>query len=129
MWKITMLNVIPEKHNPNVHNPTQSNRCILPWFAACHADVLGSDLVWRGLRCCSGRSAGGESGLDSQKYVDKGLPVECADFVYVCMEGREGNAQMSEYFHMLEVCKQLFGVNDDNYYNVSTAVAGIMMGM
>ena len=30
----------------------------------------------------------------------------------------------SEYFHMLEVCKVLFGVNDDNYYTVSTAVAG-----
>lgn len=28
-----------------------------------------------------------------------------------------------------QVCKQLFGINDDNYYTVSTAVAGIMMGM
>jgi len=35
--------------------------------------------------------------------VDKGLPPDCADFVYVCMEGKEGNATMSEYFHMLEV--------------------------
>ena len=29
----------------------------------------------------------------------------------------------------LQACKQLFGINDDNYYAVSTAVAGIMMGM
>lgn len=78
---------------------------------------------------CTARAAGGSLGLDSQKYVDMGLPPDCADFVYVCMEGKEGNATMSEYFHMLEVCKQLFGINDDNYYTVSTAVAGIMMGM
>lgn len=45
------------------------------------------------------------------------------------MDGREGQASMSEYFHMLEVSKQLFGINDDNYYTVSTAVASIMMGM
>ncbi|KAF5834777.1 hypothetical protein DUNSADRAFT_8418 [Dunaliella salina] len=71
----------------------------------------------------------GGLGLDSQKYVDKGLPPDCADFVYVCMEGKEGAASMGEYFHMLEVCKQLFGINDENYYQVSTAVASIMMGM
>jgi len=35
----------------------------------------------------------------------------------------------SEYFHALEQLKTLYGVNDDNYYTVSTAVAGIMMGM
>jgi len=29
----------------------------------------------------------------------------------------------------VQVCKQLFGINDDNYYAVSTAVASIMMGM
>ncbi|GFH16347.1 uncharacterized protein HaLaN_12745 [Haematococcus lacustris] len=58
-----------------------------------------------------------------------GLPADCADFVYMALEGKEGSATMSEYFHMLEVCKQLFGIDDDNYYTVSTAVAGIMMGM
>jgi len=75
------------------------------------------------------RSPEGGLGLDSQKYVEMGLPPECADFVYMCMEGKEGNAAMSEYFHMLEVCKALFGIDDSNYYTVSTAVAGIMMGM
>eukprot|EP00798_Chlamydomonas_sp_ICE-L_P031723 gene31723-6924_t len=75
------------------------------------------------------RIAAGGLGLDSQKYVDMGLPAECADFVYVVMEGKEGNASMSEYFAVLEVCKALFGVNDDNYYTVSTAIAGIMMSM
>jgi hypothetical protein len=48
-----------------------------------------------------------------------GLPPDCADFVYVCMEGKEGTASMSEYFHMLEVCKQMFGIDDNNYYTVS----------
>ena len=68
------------------------------------------------------------NGLDSAKYVVQGLPREVADFVYMCMEGKEGAATMPEYFHMLEVCKTMFGVNDDNYYTVSSAVAGIMMG-
>lgn len=51
----------------------------------------------------AGRTPEGGLGLDSQKYVEQGLPADCADFVYVCMEGREGSATMSEYFHMLEV--------------------------
>ncbi|KAJ9528442.1 hypothetical protein QJQ45_020276, partial [Haematococcus lacustris] len=75
------------------------------------------------------RAEDGGLGLASQKYVDMGLPADCADFVYMALEGKEGSATMSEYFHMLEVCKQLFGIDDDNYYTVSTAVAGIMMGM
>eukprot|EP00197_Chlamydomonas_leiostraca_P002398 CAMPEP_0202858516 /NCGR_PEP_ID=MMETSP1391-20130828/1014_1 /ASSEMBLY_ACC=CAM_ASM_000867 /TAXON_ID=1034604 /ORGANISM="Chlamydomonas leiostraca, Strain SAG 11-49" /LENGTH=627 /DNA_ID=CAMNT_0049537441 /DNA_START=96 /DNA_END=1979 /DNA_ORIENTATION=+ len=75
------------------------------------------------------RAAGGPLGLDSQKYIEMGLPPDCADFVWVALEGAEGSTNMSEYFHMLEVCKALFGINDDNYYTVSTAVAGIMMGM
>jgi hypothetical protein len=75
------------------------------------------------------RTPAGGLGLDSQKYVEMGLPPDCADFVYVCLEGKEGCATMSEYFHMLEVCKQLFGINDENYFTVSTAVASIMMGM
>ncbi|GAX78755.1 hypothetical protein CEUSTIGMA_g6192.t1 [Chlamydomonas eustigma] len=64
-----------------------------------------------------------------EKYVEMGLPPDMADFIFMVMEGKEGTATMSEYFHMLEVSKVLFGVNDDNYYAVSTAVAGIMMGM
>ena len=52
---------------------------------------------------CAARTPEGGLGLDSQKYVDRGLPPQCADFVYVCLEGKEGTATMSEYFHMLEV--------------------------
>eukprot|EP00798_Chlamydomonas_sp_ICE-L_P004354 gene4354-14474_t len=37
----------------------------------------------------STRSADGGMGLDSQKYIDMGLPAEAADFVYVCMDGKE----------------------------------------
>jgi hypothetical protein len=32
---------------------------------------------------------------------------------------------MSEYFHMLEVCKQMFGIDDNNYYTVSQDSQGI----
>lgn len=57
------------------------------------------------------------------KYQEMGLPRDLADFVDMVMEGKEGSASMSEYFQMLEVAKLLFGVNDDNYFAVSTAVA------
>ncbi len=63
------------------------------------------------------------------KYVEMGLPADIAEFIAMVMEGKEGTASMSEYFHMLEVAKVMFGVNDENFYAVSTAVAGIMMGM
>ncbi len=68
-------------------------------------------------------------GLNSQQYIDKGLPPEAADFIHMVMDGAEGTASMSEYFHMLEVCKQLYGVTDDNYFQISSVVAAIMMGM
>ena len=35
------------------------------------------------------RTPAGSLGLDSQKYVELGLPPDCADFVYMCMEGKE----------------------------------------
>ena len=52
-----------------------------------------------------------------------GLSKEVADFVAVIIDGKEAQANMSEYFHMLEVAKLMFGVDDDSYYTVSTAVA------
>jgi len=55
------------------------------------------------LHTVAARMPEGPLGLDSHKYVELGLPPDCADFVYVCMEGQEGSATMSEYFHMLEV--------------------------
>ncbi|KAG1661301.1 hypothetical protein FOA52_008648 [Chlamydomonas sp. UWO 241] len=63
------------------------------------------------------------------RYCSMGVPRQLADFLAMVMDGREGGASMSEYFHMLEVAKAMFGVNDDTYYAVSTAVASIMMGM
>eukprot|EP00983_Pelagomonas_calceolata_P043179 1138804-Pelagomonas_calceolata.AAC.6 len=68
---------------------------------ASHLTVFhgGSPSLW----VETSRTPEGGLGLDSQKYVDRGLPPDCADFVYVCMEGKEGAASMGEYFHMLEV--------------------------
>eukprot|EP00955_Chlamydomonas_euryale_P105255 365625-Chlamydomonas_euryale.AAC.21 len=65
------------------------------------------------------------------RYVESGVPPAMADFLAIVIDGKEGDASMSEYFHMLEVAKALFGVSDgdDAYYTVSTAVASVMMGM
>ena len=57
------------------------------------------------------------------RFAAMGLSKEVADFVAVIIDGKEAQANMSEYFHMLEVAKLMFGVDDDSYYTVSTAVA------
>ncbi len=67
--------------------------------------------------------------LDSQKYVSQGLPPDMADYVYLCLDGKEGTAQMAEYFAALEVCKTLYGSNEEEYFNVSSTMANLFMGM
>lgn len=67
--------------------------------------------------------------LDSQKYVSQGLPPDMADYVYLSLDGKEGTAQMGEYFAALEVCKTLYGSNEEEYFNVSSTMANLFMGM
>ncbi len=46
------------------------------------------------------------------------MPNQCTD-----------QPQMNEYFAALEVCKQLYGVNDEEYFNVSSTMANLFMNM
>ncbi len=67
--------------------------------------------------------------LDSQKYVSQGLPADVADYVFMCLDGREGSATMTEYFSALETCKSLYGTSEEQYFNVSSTMANVFMGM
>ncbi|GIL80432.1 hypothetical protein Vretimale_16125 [Volvox reticuliferus] len=67
--------------------------------------------------------------LESQKYVSQGLPPDVADFVAMVLDGKEGSTQMAEYFAALEVCKNFYGVTEDEYFNVSSTMANLFMNM
>ncbi|GLI70820.1 hypothetical protein VaNZ11_015824 [Volvox africanus] len=67
--------------------------------------------------------------LESQKYVSQGLPPDVADFVAMVLDGKEGSTQMAEYFAALEVCKNVYGVTEDEYFNVSSTMANLFMNM
>lgn len=67
--------------------------------------------------------------LESQKYVSQGLPPDVADFVFMCLDGKEGTATMTEYFSALEVCKTLYGTSEEQYFTVSSTMANVFMGM
>ena len=67
--------------------------------------------------------------LESQKYVSQGLPAEVADFVALVLDGKEGQATMTEYFAALEVCKSLYETSEEQYFTVSSAMANVFMGM